>query len=407
MNAVGIDVSKGRSTVAVMRPFGEVVASPFDVAHTTDALRKLTDFLKSLDGETRVVMEYTGVYSLPIADFLHVAGIFVSVVHPKLLHGYGNDTIRRAKTDKLDAVKIANYTIEKWLKLRPYIPEEDIRKMLKTFVRQYAHYTKLSTMQKNNLIALFDQTFPGVNELFDSPPRKKDGHEKWFDFAREFWHCDCVCGLPQKRFADRYRKWCKKAGYNFSESKAEDVWIEACGHVDTLPKNDTVRTLITQSIAQLTSIAESRFAVMQEMQRLVKLLPEYDIVIEMGGVGEKLAPQIIGEIGDVCRFFKKSSLVSFAGLEPSDNSSGKLEMRTRGISKQGSPHLRRALFQVCDALLKQSPQDDPVYRFLDKKRSEGKHYYSYMTAGSAKFLRIYHARVIEHLIKLDESCDEQ
>ena len=34
MNAVGIDVSKGKSTVAIMRPFGEVVAEPFEVSHT-------------------------------------------------------------------------------------------------------------------------------------------------------------------------------------------------------------------------------------------------------------------------------------------------------------------------------------------------------------------------------------
>ena len=43
MNAVGIDVSKGKSTVAVLRPYGEVVASPFDVAHTGRDLRALAD----------------------------------------------------------------------------------------------------------------------------------------------------------------------------------------------------------------------------------------------------------------------------------------------------------------------------------------------------------------------------
>ncbi len=41
MNAVGIDVSKGKSTVAVLRPFGEVVASPFDVMLTTVTLNSL------------------------------------------------------------------------------------------------------------------------------------------------------------------------------------------------------------------------------------------------------------------------------------------------------------------------------------------------------------------------------
>ena len=60
MNAVGIDVSKGKSMVAIMRPFGEVVASPYEVAHTGSELRELANSLKSLHGETKVVMEYTG-----------------------------------------------------------------------------------------------------------------------------------------------------------------------------------------------------------------------------------------------------------------------------------------------------------------------------------------------------------
>ena len=62
MNAVGIDVSKGKSTVAIMRPFGEVVAEPFDVSHTEAELMKLVSFLEKLPGETRIVMEYTGSY---------------------------------------------------------------------------------------------------------------------------------------------------------------------------------------------------------------------------------------------------------------------------------------------------------------------------------------------------------
>lgn len=33
MNAAGIDVSSRKSTVAVLRPFGEVVHMPFDVVH--------------------------------------------------------------------------------------------------------------------------------------------------------------------------------------------------------------------------------------------------------------------------------------------------------------------------------------------------------------------------------------
>ena len=401
MNAVGIDISKGKSMVAIMRPFGEVVASPFEVSHTDSELRQLADRLASLNGETKVIMECTGIYHQPIAYALHESGLFVSAVHAKLIHDYGNNTIRRVKTDKADAIKIANYGLTNWMALPQYTPEEDIRQMLKAYSRQYTKYQKLKTMLKNNFIALTDRTFPGVNELFSSPPRKSDGHEKWMDFAFKFWHCECVCSLTPKTFTERYRKWCKKNGYYFSAEKADDVYASACGHVSVVPMNDCTKQLVTLSINQINAVAETIAVVSAEMKHLAQSLPEYPVVAEFFGVGDILAPQIMAEIGDVCRFRSKGSLVCFAGLEAPPYQSGKFESENRSISKRGSPHLRKTLFQVMDCILKGSPADDPIYQFLDRKRAEGKHYYSYMTAGCAKFLRIYYARVNEHLISLE------
>jgi transposase len=193
MNAVGIDVSKGKSMVAAMRPCGEVVVKPFEVRHTASDLRKLADYLKSLVGETRVIMEYTGRYYQPIARYLHEAGIFVSAVHAKLIHDYGNNSIRKVKTDRADAVKIANCGLTNWVSLKQYAPEDDTRLLLKTCNRQYNLYMKMKVALKNNLIALLDQTFPGANTLFSSPVRP-DGHEKWVDFAAKFWLCDLPVG---------------------------------------------------------------------------------------------------------------------------------------------------------------------------------------------------------------------
>ena len=156
MNAVGIDVSKGKSMIAVMRPFGEVVAVPYEVNHTEAELKQLADYLKSLDGETRIVMEYTGKYFKPIADYLHNAGLFVSVVNAILVHDYGTNSIRRVKTDKKDALKLASYALDRWVNLVEYIPEANIRKMLKACNRQYNQYNKLKVMMKNNLISLLD-----------------------------------------------------------------------------------------------------------------------------------------------------------------------------------------------------------------------------------------------------------
>lgn len=97
--------------MAILRPFDGIVASPFDVAYTDSELSKLAKMLKSLDGETKVVMECTGTYHLPVAYILHDAELFVSTVNPIITHNYGNNSIRKARNDRTDAIKIANYTL--------------------------------------------------------------------------------------------------------------------------------------------------------------------------------------------------------------------------------------------------------------------------------------------------------
>ena len=187
MNAAGIDVSSRKSTVAVLRPFGEVVRLPFDVAHNTEGLASLAEQLKALDGETRVVLEHTGRYYEPVAKALHEAGLYVSAVNPLLIKEYGANSLRRVKTDKADAVKIARYALDNWADLRDYTPMDTIRYDLKTLNRQFQLASKQRTASANNLIALLEQSFPGIRKCFDSPVRS-DGTQKWVDFIHTFWH---------------------------------------------------------------------------------------------------------------------------------------------------------------------------------------------------------------------------
>ncbi len=93
-----------------------------------------------------MVMEATGNYRLPMANFLHDSGFYVSVVNAMLVHGYGSNSLRRAKTDKKDAVKLANYGLDHWLALPRYIPEDEVRFMLKTTYRQYQQCAKVQTI---------------------------------------------------------------------------------------------------------------------------------------------------------------------------------------------------------------------------------------------------------------------
>lgn len=340
MNAVGIDVSKGKSTIAVMRPFGEVVASPYDVEHTESELKELARFLKSLSGETRVLMEYTGRYYEPIARYLHEAEIFVSVVNAILAHEYNGNSIRKVKTDKINAAKLANMTIDRWLQLVEYVPEDEIRQALKICNRQYNQYNKLKTMLKNNLIALLDQTFPNVNKLFNSPVRKSDGHEKRVDFALKFWHCECVCGISDRQFKDKYERWCKRSGYYYRTNKAEDIYTETCGNVGLLPMCESTKILITQAIIQLQTIEETLAAIKREMQSLASSLPEYGTVMALYGVGEVLGPPLIAEIGDVSRFKSKKSLIALADIDSPADQSGQVDNKSKAITKRGLASLR-------------------------------------------------------------------
>ena len=388
MNSVGIDISKGRSTVAVMRPFGEVVISPFEVRHTDSELSELARQLKSLNGETRVDMEATGNYHAPVAKLLHDARLYVSVVNAKLVHGYGNNDLRRVKTDRKDAVKLANYGLDRWLTLPRYVPEEDTRLLLKNCYRQYRQYSKVQTVLKNNLISLLDTVFPNANRLFSSPARA-DGSEKWVDFVAEFWHCACICKRSEKAFISKYQKWCKKHGYNFGEEKACAIYAEANGHVGVMPKSETTKLLVEQAVVQLRATSAALTALKREVLTLAAQLPEYPAVMGMFGVGPALGPQLIAEIGDVCRFYSKKALVAYAGLDAPPNDSGDVTGRHKSMSKVGASSLRRTLFLVMSVYLRRAPLDEPVYQFMDRKRTEGKPYRVYMMASANKFLRIY------------------
>ncbi len=398
MNAVGIDVSKGKSTVAVLRPFGEVAASPFDVIHNDSDLNQLAELIKALPGESKVVMEYTGTYFEPIAQFLHNNGIFVSVVNALLVHDYGGNSLRKVKTDKKDALKLASYALDRWTELDEYIPADEQRKTLKLLNRQYNQSIKIQTMMKNNLISLTDSVFPGINKLFTSPERQSDGHEKWVDFLKAFFHRDSVAKLYLSVFKTKYKSWCYKNKYQYSESKAEEIHAYAKSVIAVLPMNDSVKLLVTQAVSQLNTILETLLSIRNEMNRIASSLPEYDTVMSMFGVGKVYGPQLIAEIGDTRRFRNRRAITAFAGLDAPPYQSGQLDVSSRHISKRGSAALRKVLFQITEVYILNKPEDEPVYQFIDKKRSEGKHFYSYRIAAANKFLRIYYAKVNQVLI---------
>ena len=393
MFAVGVDVSNSRSTVAVLGARRQVVMKPFEVPHTSEGFTTLVEKLNGLDGETRIVMEHTGRYYESFAMSMYRAGFFVSAVNPLVIKDYREDvSVRKVKTDKADALKIAQFAIDKWEILPQYTPMDTIRYNLKTLHRQFQLSSKTKTALNNNLIALLEQSYPGANRYFDSPVRP-DGSQKWVDFVDTFWHVECVAGVSQNAFVERYRKWCKRHGYNFSEQKAIEIHTEARQKFPLVPKSDTCKLLVKEAVFQLNAVSRTVETYRAEMDHLASQLPEYETVMAMTGVGKSMGPQLMAEIGDLRCFAHQKSLVGFAGTDPIKDDSGDKVSDSNRSSKRGSPYLRKTLFVIMTILLQLQPQDDPVYQFLDKKRSEGKKYYVYMTAGMTKFLRIYYGKV--------------
>lgn len=402
MNAVGIDVSKGKSMVSILRPGGEIVSMPFEVKHTSGDIHSLINQIRSIDGESKIVMEHTGRYYEVLAHQLSEANLFVSAINPKLIKDYDNDSLRKVKTDKADAVKIARYALDKWQNLKQYTVMDELRNQLKTMNRQFGFYMKLKVAMKNNLIGLLDQTYPGVNTYFDSPI-KSDGRQKWVDFADTYWHVDCVRKMSQGAFIEHYKKWCSRKKYNFNQSKAESLYKKAEELVPVLPKDDNTKFIIKLAIDQLNSISATIEELRSRMNETASKLPEYPVVMSMTGVGPSLGPQLMAEIGDVSRFSHKGALVAFAGIDPGVNESGTHSQKSVHTTKRGAPELRKTLYQVMAVLIKTMPEGDPVYQFIDKKRSQGKEYYVYMTAGANKFLRVYYGKVTEYLATLPNS----
>ena len=129
------------------------------------------------------------------------------------------------------------------------------------------------------------------------------------------------------------------------------------------------------------------------MNKLASTLPEYEEIIEMPGVGKKLAPRIIAEIGDIRRFNNAGCLIAYAGLDAPPYQSGQFNATIRHISKRGNKYLRKAGYEVMRAIKTSCKSGDVLYDYIVKKEEEGKAKKVAKIAGLNKFLRMYYGTV--------------
>ena len=391
MISVGIDVSKGKSTVCIMKPCGEILESPFDIGHTADELDSLISLIKSFDEETRVVMEDTGHYHLPVATYLSSHNIFVCCVNALRMKKFCSQSIRRAKTDKIDSIKIASFGITYWNELVKAYPSNVIYDELKFLARQYYQVTGMLVKSKVNFSNLLDQVMPKINDVLSN----QGENHKLTEFVNRYIHFQNILDMGEMKFTSDYCKWAKKKGYRLNERKAAEILALAQNGIPTLPNSQSVKIAVSEAVKLIHSIEESRNTILAQMQSFAKTLPEYSVVREMPCIGDVLAPRIIAEIGDVRRFKNKHSLIAYAGIDAPPYQSGAFHASERHISKRGNSYLRKTGYEIMQSLIKHKPADNAVYDFIQKKRSEGKCGKEAMIAGLNKFLRVYYGKVME------------
>ena len=398
MIGVGIDVSKLKSTICILNEYGEVLQTPYEISHTETDLKELSKSIKGYGGknDVRVVMEATGAYSRPILYYLLDEGIFVSEINPLAMRKYRADiNFRGVKNDRIDAIAIAQYAVEKWNRLKEYQRADKEYAAMKALSRQYLSYMKPHVVLTQNLDHLIDQVMPGIKEEFDGYD-PVTGRDRLADFLEEFRHYDYITSLGPKKFEERFNKWAKKKGYRPRQNKSGKIYSLAKEGIPTLAYDPTSRLLVEQAVAALKGLNQVLYQILTQIRELAEKRPEYEAVRAMSGVGDVLAPLLVAEVGDPRRYHSGDALIACIGIDVPPYDSGQFKASDRKITRKGSKQLRKLGYLLVKNLRKIKPtKDTAVYDYYLKKRSEGKKDKQAIVAAMNKFFRIYYARSME------------
>ena len=371
---------------------GEILQTPFDIEHSQIGLQKLWDLIKDYPkDQVKFIMEATGIYHLGLLNELQKQGYFVHVANPLLIKKYFDAEIRKGKTDRKDALKLSRYGTEKWWLLKEHSKTDQIYLDLQFLSREYNSFLATKVKLKVQLSNLIERTFPGLEKILK-------GHyfELLLDFYELYPCASLVREMSEKKFSTKFIKMATKKGHRKGAQIAQSIYRLAHECV-TFEPNDKVAALsVKHCVTLLRSTEEATTAIITQMNELAKKLPEYEVVKKMKGVGDKIAPRLIAEIGDVRRFKNAKSLIAYAGIDAPPYQSGQFEVTNRHISKRGSRSLRKCGYEVMMALKSSKPKEDnAVYEYMLQKEAEGKNKKLVKIAGLNKFLRIYYARVME------------
>ena len=387
---VGIDVSKGKSTVAILSIEGEVIEEPFEINHDIEGLNLLEEKIKDIPKEDlKIVMEETGTYHLPVLGYLLDKGYFVSAENALKIKKYLDRGLRKAKTDKKDSLKIAEYACDNWYKLKKVRENDKIYNNLRFLSRQYLGYIAVQTKQKINFSNLCDLLFPGYYQLLD-----ENNFVLGLKIFKKYHHPEIVINKKQPQFVNEIDKLAKKLGHKGAGiTLANKIYLLAQKTISPCPNNEYAQLSAISCADALILTIKTTTTIISEMDKLARELPEYDVISEIPGCGKKLISRVIAEIGDVRRFKNAGSIIAYAGIDAPPYQSGQFESKNRHISKRGNKYLRKTGYEVMKCIKSSCKSDNELKSYIIKKENEGKLRKVAKIAGLNKFLRMYYGIV--------------
>ena len=387
---VGIDISKGKSTVAILSIEGEVIEEPFEIKHDIEGLNLLEEKIKDIPKEDlKIVMEETGTYHLPVLGYLLDKGYFVSAENALKIKKYLDRGLRKAKTDKKDSLKIAEYACDNWYKLKKVRENDKIYNNLRFLSRQYLGYIAVQTKQKINFSNLCDLLFPGYYQLLD-----ENNFVLGLKIFKKYHHPEIVINKKQPQFVNEIDKLAKKLGHKGAGiTLANKIYLLAQKTISPCPNNEYAQLSAISCADALILTIKTTTTIISEMDKLARELPEYDVISEIPGCGKKLISRVIAEIGDVRRFKNAGSIIAYAGIDAPPYQSGQFESKNRHISKRGNKYLRKTGYEVMKCIKSSCKSDNELKSYIIKKENEGKLRKVAKIAGLNKFLRMYYGIV--------------
>jgi transposase len=358
---IGIDVAKRKHSLAAITEGGEKVIEGFEFANTTDGFKRMLSKLGSAGispGNSLVALEATGHYSRSIAAHLVERGFGIALGNPLQTHNFAKaQSIRKVKNDAVDALALAQWLLVGKPDSAKSSPSEADE--LKSIARFRTFQSQIISDCKRKVICVLDQLFPEYerffSDIFGATSLAVLGR---YPSARALSraHIDTLTRLIGESSRGR-----------LGRDLAEAIKAAAEG---SFAVNSAVRAQsleLRQLIAQIGFGKKQLAGIDKEMRALLD--EAATPITSIPGIGVVCGATILGEIGDIARFKKASSLVAYAGLDPSVYESGQFKATNNHLSKRGSTYLRWALWIAAD----RARMFDPAFKdYYLKKRSEGK-----------------------------------